>query len=145
MNERKLDHGSRINTADEDTLERSVGSNMFEILNDCLVSKPVTPSAAARSPFALRIDTRKIRDILLDGFVRSPHRHNPRASSRSGPASREDPVSEFLLPSLPWRWFPRSLGLGPRTRQRHAAEAMPVAGTAAGPFRASLSRACGQL
>jgi hypothetical protein len=47
MNELKLDHGSRINTADEDTLERSVGSNMFEILNDGLVSKPITPTAAA--------------------------------------------------------------------------------------------------
>jgi hypothetical protein len=47
MNERKLDHGSRINTADEDTLERSVGSNVFEIANDGLVSKPITPSAAA--------------------------------------------------------------------------------------------------
>ena len=47
MNERKLDHGSRINTADEGTLERSVGPNMFEILNDGLVSKPVTPGAAA--------------------------------------------------------------------------------------------------
>lgn len=46
MNERKLDHGSRINTADEDTLERSVGSNIFEIANDGLVSEPVTPSAA---------------------------------------------------------------------------------------------------
>ena len=47
MNELKLDHGSRINTADEDTLERSVGSNVFEIANDGLVSKPITPSAAA--------------------------------------------------------------------------------------------------
>jgi hypothetical protein len=47
MNERKLDHGPRINTADEGTLERSVGPNMFEILNDGLVSKPVAPSAAA--------------------------------------------------------------------------------------------------
>jgi hypothetical protein len=47
MNERKLDHGSRINTADEDTLERSVGSNIFEIANDGLVGEPVTPSAAA--------------------------------------------------------------------------------------------------
>jgi hypothetical protein len=47
MNECKLDHGSRINTADEDTLERSVGSNVFEIANDGLVSKPITPSAAA--------------------------------------------------------------------------------------------------
>jgi len=76
MNERKLDHGSRINAADEDTLERSVGSNMFEILNDGLVSKPITPSAAARlAMFALRIDTGKVRDIVLDGFGRSPHRH----------------------------------------------------------------------
>jgi len=47
MNERKLDHGSRINTADEGTLERSVGSNVFETANDGLVSKPITPSAAA--------------------------------------------------------------------------------------------------
>ena len=29
MNELELDHCSRINTADEDTLERSVGSNLF--------------------------------------------------------------------------------------------------------------------
>jgi len=47
MNERKLDHGSRINTADEGTLKRSVGPNMFETRNDGLVSKPITPSAAA--------------------------------------------------------------------------------------------------
>jgi hypothetical protein len=47
MNELELDHCSRINTADEDTLERSVGSSMFESRNDRLVSKPITPSAAA--------------------------------------------------------------------------------------------------
>jgi hypothetical protein len=47
MNERKFDYGSRINSADEGPLERSVGSNIFENLNDSLVSKPVTPSAAA--------------------------------------------------------------------------------------------------
>jgi hypothetical protein len=47
MNERKLEHGSRINTADEGTLERSVGSNIFKILNNGLVTEPVTPSAAA--------------------------------------------------------------------------------------------------
>jgi hypothetical protein len=46
MNERKLQHGSRINAADQGTLERSVGPNIFESLNDCWVSKPVTPSAA---------------------------------------------------------------------------------------------------
>ena len=47
MNKLKLDHGPRINTADEATLERSVAPKMFEILNDGLVSKPVTPTAAA--------------------------------------------------------------------------------------------------
>ena len=47
MNERKFDHGPRIDIADEGTLERSVGPNIFETLNDGLVSKPVTPSAAA--------------------------------------------------------------------------------------------------
>jgi hypothetical protein len=47
MNERKLQHGSRINTAGEGTLERSVGPNMFESFDDGLVSKPVTPSVAA--------------------------------------------------------------------------------------------------
>ena len=47
MNERKLNHGSRINTADEGTLERSVGSNIFETLNDGLVSKPIAPGVAA--------------------------------------------------------------------------------------------------
>ena len=47
MSERKLEHGSRINTADEGMLERSIGPNIFESLNDGLVSKTVTPSAAA--------------------------------------------------------------------------------------------------
>jgi hypothetical protein len=47
MNERKLEHGSRINTAAEGTLERSVGPNIFETLNDGLVSEAVTPRAAA--------------------------------------------------------------------------------------------------
>jgi len=47
MDERKLDHGSRIHTADEDTLERSVGPNIFKSLNHRLISKPVTPGAAA--------------------------------------------------------------------------------------------------
>jgi hypothetical protein len=46
MTERKLDHGSGINTANESSLERSVGSNIFEVLNDGLVSEPVTPGAA---------------------------------------------------------------------------------------------------
>jgi hypothetical protein len=47
VSERKLEHRSRINTADEGALERSVGPHLFETLNDGLVSKPVTPSAAA--------------------------------------------------------------------------------------------------
>jgi len=76
MNERKLEHGSRINTADEGTLERSVGSNIFKSLNDGLIAEPVTPSAPAGSAaFVLEINTGKVRDIALDRFVRSPHRH----------------------------------------------------------------------
>jgi hypothetical protein len=48
---------------------------MFERLNDGLVSKPVTPSAAAwAAAFAVRINTGQVRGILLHGFVRSPHR-----------------------------------------------------------------------
>jgi hypothetical protein len=47
MTERKLDHRSRINTADESKFERSVGSNIFEILNDGLISEIVTLSAVA--------------------------------------------------------------------------------------------------
>jgi hypothetical protein len=47
MTERKLDHGPRIKTADESSLERSVGPNIFEGLNDNLISEPVTPCAAA--------------------------------------------------------------------------------------------------
>jgi hypothetical protein len=47
MNERKLQHGSRINTADKGTLERSVGPNIFESFDDDLVSESLTPSAAA--------------------------------------------------------------------------------------------------
>jgi hypothetical protein len=75
MNERKLEHGSRINTADEGTLERSVGSNIFKSLNDGLIAEPVTPGAPAGSAaFVLEINTGKVRDIL-GRFVRSPHRH----------------------------------------------------------------------
>jgi hypothetical protein len=78
MNERKLEHGSRIYTTDEGTLERSVGPHIFESLDDGLASKPIAPSAAARSAaWAVRIDTGKVRDILLDGFVMSPHRDPP--------------------------------------------------------------------
>ena len=47
VSERKLEHRSRINTGDEGALERSVGANIFDNLNDGLVSEPVTPSAAA--------------------------------------------------------------------------------------------------
>jgi hypothetical protein len=61
MNERKLEHGSRINTAQEGALERSVGPNIFEIPNNGLVSKPITPSAAALSAgFALQINPGKV-------------------------------------------------------------------------------------
>jgi hypothetical protein len=47
MNERKFDHRSRIDIADEGTLERSVGPSIFNIPNDGLVGKPITPCAAA--------------------------------------------------------------------------------------------------
>src|SRR5262244_3547118 len=63
-------------------------------------------------------------------------------SAASRPASREDPVSGFLLAALRCRLFPCCLCQ--RTRQRHAAEAMAVVETAAAPVRASPSRACGQ-
>ena len=46
MNELKLQHGSRINTADEGPLERSIGPKIFNIPNNGLVGEPVTPSAA---------------------------------------------------------------------------------------------------
>jgi len=49
MKERKFDYGPRIDTSDQRTLERSVGSNIFESFNDGLVSKPVTPWAAGVS------------------------------------------------------------------------------------------------
>jgi hypothetical protein len=47
MDERKLDHGSRISTTDEGPLERSVGPNILETPYDGLVGEPITPSAAA--------------------------------------------------------------------------------------------------
>src|SRR5262249_1144048 len=104
ISECKLDDGSRINTAAESTLERPIASNIFESLNDGLVSKPIAPSAPARwAAFALGIDTRKVRDILLGGFARSPHRGDPPAASRAYPANREDPVSGILLAPLRWR------------------------------------------
>jgi len=46
MNELEPDHGSRINTADEGTLKRSVGPHIFKSLDDGLVSKAAAPSAA---------------------------------------------------------------------------------------------------
>jgi len=45
VSERKLQHGSWINAADKGTLERSVGPNIFESMNDGLVGEPITPSA----------------------------------------------------------------------------------------------------
>src|SRR5262249_18433555 len=126
---------ARINTADEDTLERSVGWTTFESRNDGLVSKPITPSAAACSAtFAARIDTASARDIVPDGFVRSPHRHDSRAVhplTALGVSSCG--VAAALISSL----FVSE-------RQRHAAQAIPLVETAVVPFRASLSRACGQ-
>ncbi len=47
MNERKLERGSRINTADEGTLERPIASNIFERLNDSLVGKPIAKRGGA--------------------------------------------------------------------------------------------------
>jgi hypothetical protein len=47
MRECKLDDGSRVNAANEGTLERPVGSNTFKTRNDGLVGKPVTPGAAS--------------------------------------------------------------------------------------------------
>jgi hypothetical protein len=47
VSERKLERRSRINTADEGALERSIGPNIFESLNDGLVNNPLTPCAAA--------------------------------------------------------------------------------------------------
>ena len=57
------------------SLERSVGSNIFESPNDGLVCKPDTPRAAARSAVILRIDTSKVQHVFLYRFVRSPRRH----------------------------------------------------------------------
>src|SRR5215813_4169316 len=84
MHERKLDRGSRINAADEGTLERPLRPNLFYSPNNGLVGEPITPNAAARSAaFALRANVRNVRDIFLDGFVR-PHRQDP-PSSRFSP------------------------------------------------------------
>jgi hypothetical protein len=47
LSECKLDDGSRINAADEGTLERPVRPSMLESRNDGLVGKPVTPGATA--------------------------------------------------------------------------------------------------
>jgi hypothetical protein len=104
MNELELDYGSRINSADEVALKRSVGPNVFEILNDGLVSEPITPTGSAT--FSLRIDFENVRDILLDGFGRSPLVID--VSSRAGPTSREHPASGVLLAALRRRRCPRS-------------------------------------
>jgi hypothetical protein len=76
MNERELEHGSRINTADEGALERSVGWDIFKSLNDGLIAEPVTEGAPTGSAaLVLEINTGNVRDIVLDRFVRSPPRH----------------------------------------------------------------------
>jgi hypothetical protein len=47
MSQCKLDDRSRINAANEGTLERPVRPSMLESRNDGLVGKPVTPRAAS--------------------------------------------------------------------------------------------------
>src|SRR5215468_8116162 len=104
MNERKLQYGSRINTADEATLEGSVGPSIFESLDDGLVRNAVTRSLAPRSAALTPwVDTGRVRDILLGGFVRPPHRPVLEQLAEQGPTSRADPASGFLLASLRWR------------------------------------------
>src|SRR5262249_6101593 len=46
MNERKLDHCSRMDTAHQGPLERSIDANIFQIPNNGLSSKAVTPTTA---------------------------------------------------------------------------------------------------
>jgi hypothetical protein len=87
---------------------------------------------------------REVRDIVLGGFARSPHRHDPRGSPRAVPASQEGPLSGFLSAVLRQRCCPRSWRVGQRIGQSHAALVMPVVATAVIPVRASPSRACGQ-
>ena len=60
MNERKLQHGSRINTADEATLEGSVGPNIFESPDDGLVRKAGTRSLAPRAALTPWVDTGRV-------------------------------------------------------------------------------------
>jgi hypothetical protein len=67
----------------------------------------------------------KVRDIVLDGLGVAPHRHW-RSLSIS--------VAVALMSSF----------LGVATRQRHAAELMPLVQTVVVLLRGSLSRACGQ-
>src|SRR5262245_39627981 len=95
MNERKLQHGSGINTADEATLEGSVGPNIFESLDDGLVRKAVTRSLAPRSAaLPAWVDTGRVRDIFLVGFVRPPLlEHHLKAPS----TSREVRQASFFL------------------------------------------------
>src|SRR5262245_12462499 len=76
MNERKLDRCSRIDASDEHPLERLVIPNILEVLSDCFVGEPITPSAAARSAALVwRLDIGDVRDIGLDISVACPHRH----------------------------------------------------------------------
>jgi len=116
---------------------------MFESPNDAFVSKP---SRHARRRDRRRLFCRSIPGGSETSSTGSLGLHivigDPRASGRSGPASRKDPVSAFLLAASRWRRCPRSWRQ--EMRQLHVAEVMAVVETAVVPFRASLSRACGQ-
>src|SRR5258708_30538615 len=63
---------------------------------------------------------------------------------RESPPRLEGPASGVLLAALRKRCFSRSLGLGPRMRQRHAPEVMPLVEIVPGPFPPALSSDCGQ-
>src|SRR6476620_5341282 len=105
MNECKLQHGSRINTADEGTLERSVGSNVFEIPNYGLVSKAVTPSTSRRRLFCKSMPggtetSSSAGSLGLHIHIFIEILDHPTAPRR---ASQEHPVREFLLAWSQWR------------------------------------------
>ena len=133
--------GSRISTADEDTLERSVAPNIFEFATTVR-----SKAHHARCGGVIGGGCSADRQRQAWGHLPRKVLHQVPTSSlliqRSGQRGGSIREASFLLRPC---GGPHVLGLWIReTRQRHAAEVTPAVQPVLFPFRASLSTAYGR-